>query len=140
VQQHFPYVEKPAPEQLFRVGSEDLLARILLKETESCQAVLSLDQVAYLHDETATLSNAAMVWLLPSLSRHVLSNNASAERLSDSLVWYFDQGFSLFEFGWLKREQLTVLARVLEHLSERFGHTIVEALDNLQALKSAGSE
>lgn len=137
VERDFPPVERPKNDDLFAVGKNDLMRRILSKEIENSEGgQASYDDVIALYDESASLTSEGMKWLLPSILRFVLREKDSSGNLPSSIVCYlensdyFDKNRFL-NFSWLTAQQLKTLDMILEYLSEQHGEIIAGARENL---------
>lgn len=137
VEQNFPIILKPERRNLFCAEEGDVMRSIISKSISgSRDQQMSSDLVLVLYDEFGSLSSLAIQWFFPVFLRELLHQGSHSEIFSDSLVGYLEHADyvnenSAYNFGWLNDEQIRVVFRLLEYVSEEYKLTVSIAEENL---------
>ena len=146
IERDFPFIVKPADDELFSVDSNDLIRRILSKEFSAIRGdQLGSDELYCFYDEFGTISSTAVQWIFPSFIRMIVREPSSFDPLLDAFVFYFEhpefeEPSSAYCFNWLTSTQAETLCRVLDYISRETDQIVSIAIENVTKFGDINAE
>ena len=140
IENAFPFVERPSEDDLYVYDESDGMRKIISSGISKFrEPELPYEGVMVLYDEFSTISQKAVIWLLPSMLRIIIKERDLSENLHWFLPSYFEHldlnsPDSAYNFSWLSRQQLSALNCLFEYISEKYDESTGYAQEKLREI------
>ena len=141
IENAFPFVERPSEDDLYVYDESDGMRKIINSGISKFHdPELPYEGVMVLYDEFSTISQKAVIWLLPSMLRIIIKDRDLSENIHWSLPSYFEHlnlnsPNSAYNFSWLSQQQVSALNCLFEYMSEKYDISTAYAQEKLREIE-----